>query len=622
MANNTAFSLLAGAMLAACADGAAPRPNILWITCEDISPHLGCYGDKYAVTPNLDRIATQGVRYTHAFAPIGVCAPSRSCLITGMYPPSIGTHHMRCQGNLPESIKCFPEYLRSAGYYCTNNVKTDYNFKPPKTAWDDSSSKAHWRNRPAGKPFFAVFNFTSSHESQIRLPEDQYQKRIANFQPHEIHDPAKAPIPPYHPDVPEVRRDWARYYDMITFMDKQVGALLKQLDDDKLADQTIVFFFSDHGAGMPRSKRWLYDSSLRVPFIVRFPPTCKQWSPGPAGSATDRLVSFLDFAPTVLSLAGVAIPKHMQGGPFLGASAELPRDYVFGFRDRMDERTDLIRCVRDKRWKYIRNYYPQLPYFHEQHIGYMYEMPTMRVWQELADAGKLTGPPALFMAKTKPSEELYDTENDPHEINNLASDTRYGKTKRIMNAMLHHWGEASRDLGFLPEAFLRTRFDGPPYETVRRIRDWTASFHRAALLASAENPPANQLIRLMADLDPAIRYWAAIGLGRVNNLADSPEALFALRQRREDPLPTVRMAVAAALAGVGEYDRAVAVHAEHLTHANEWVRLQAIDALDRWGAAGNMEGAMDHALNDPNEYVRRIVAHALGRAGIAPPARP
>src|SRR3954471_5504937 len=218
----------------------AKRPNILWITCEDISPNLGCYGDTYAVTPNLDRLATQGVRYEAAFAPIGVCTPSRSSLITGVFAPSLGTQHMRCQGTLPADVKAFPQYLRQSGYYCTNNVKTDYNFQHDKATWDESSDRAHWRDRGKGQPLFGVFNSVTSHESQSRLAEPAYRKRTADFTPRERHDPARAPIPPYHPDTPEVRKDWARYADMITFMDKQVADVLRQLDEDGLAGETIV----------------------------------------------------------------------------------------------------------------------------------------------------------------------------------------------------------------------------------------------------------------------------------------------------------------------------------------------------------------------------------------------
>ena len=239
---------------AAAEDGHPERPNILWITCEDISPNLGCYGDRYARTPVLDGLAAAGVRYTDAYAITGVCAPNRSCLITGVYPSTLGSHDMRSTTRLPDRIKCFPEYLRAAGYYCTNNAKTDYNFAPPKTAWNESSRKAHWRNREPGQPFFSVFNFTVCHESQIRQPDASFFRNTARLTPGQRHDPAKVPVPPFHPDTSEVRQDWARYHDVITAMDYQAGDVLGQLDDDGLADDTIVFFFSDHGAGMPGCK--------------------------------------------------------------------------------------------------------------------------------------------------------------------------------------------------------------------------------------------------------------------------------------------------------------------------------------------------------------------------------
>lgn len=237
---------------------AADRPNILWISLEDISSDLGCYGDKYAVTPNIDKLATQGCRYTHAFTHAGVCAPSRSGIITGMYPTTMGTHYMRCKGVPPPFVKCFPEYLRAAGYYCTNDSKTDYNFDAPLTAWDDTRKGAHWRNRPTKEtPFFAVINLTTTHESQIRLPEAQLEARRKALSAEELHDPAKAPLPPYYPDTPVVRRDMANYYNNLTFTDKEVGRILKQLDDDGLAESTIVFFWGDHGRGLPRHKRWI-----------------------------------------------------------------------------------------------------------------------------------------------------------------------------------------------------------------------------------------------------------------------------------------------------------------------------------------------------------------------------
>ncbi len=426
---------------------AADRPNILWISLEDISPDLGCYGDKYAVTPNIDRLATQGCRYTHAFTHAGVCAPSRSGIITGMYPSSIGTHYMRCKGVPPSPVKCFTEYLRAAGYYCTNDNKTDYNFDAPLTAWDDSRRGAHWRGRPTKEtPFFAVINLTTTHESQIRLPEAQLETRRKTLSASELHDPAKATLPPYYPDTPIVRRDMANYYDNLTFTDKEVGRILKQLDDDGLADSTIVFFWGDHGRGLPRHKRWIYDSGIRVPLVIRWPG---QLNPG---SISDELVAFVDFAPTLLSLAGLEIPFHLQGQAFLGPKKAQPREYVYAARDRMDETLDIIRAVRDKRWKYIRNVRPDLPY--AQPITYMDEMPTMKEWRRLAKEGQLTGPQRLFFAPTKPVEELYDTVADPHEINNLAGDARHAATLARLRAAHEAWREATGDLGLIPEAEL------------------------------------------------------------------------------------------------------------------------------------------------------------------------
>jgi arylsulfatase A-like enzyme len=426
---------------------AADRPNILWISLEDTSPDLGCYGDKYAVTPNIDRLAAQGCRYTQAFTHAGVCAPSRSGIITGTYPTSIGTQYMRCKGVPPAPVKCFTEYLRRAGYYCTNDNKTDYNFDAPLTAWDDNRKGAHWRNRPTKEtPFFAVINLITTHESQVRLPKAQLEARRKTLTESELHDPAQAPLPPYYPDTPIVRQDMANYYDNLTFTDKEVGQILKQLDEDGLAESTIVFFWGDHGRGLPRHKRWIYDSGIRVPLIIRWPG---QLQPG---SVSDELVAFVDFAPTLLSLAGVEIPLHLQGQAFLGPKKGSPREYIYAARDRMDETLDIIRAVRDKRWKYIRNYRPDLPY--AQPIAYMDEMPTMKEWRRLAAEGTLEGPQQLFFAPTKPVEELYDTTADPHEIHNLAGDPKHAATLARLRGAHDAWREATGDLGLVPEADL------------------------------------------------------------------------------------------------------------------------------------------------------------------------
>jgi uncharacterized sulfatase len=444
----------------------AGRPNILWISTEDMSPDLGCYGDSYAVTPNIDRLAAQGMRYTNAFSTAPVCAPSRSAIITGMYPTTIGSMHMRSKAVPPAGVKAFTEYLRAAGYYCTNNSKTDYNFeappanRPPDTVWDESGATAHWRNRPdKSRPFFAVFNIMVTHESQIRVPDAQYKKNTAALKPEQFHDPAKAELPPYYPDTPPARKDWARYYDNITAMDYIVADILKQLEDDGLADNTVVFFWGDHGRGLPRAKRFLYDSGLRVPLIARWPGRIQP------GTVTDELVCLFDLGPTALSLAGAPIPAHMQAQAILGPQKKAPRQYAFAHRDRMDESYDMMRSVMDKRYHYIRNFHPDRPY--AQYIDYMEEMPTMKELRRLykdhmnaltTNYGKALNPAQLrFMAAEKPPEELYDTPADPHEINNLADSPPHQAILKQMRAALDKWRKETKDLGDVPEMELRER---------------------------------------------------------------------------------------------------------------------------------------------------------------------
>ncbi|MHC4395443.1 MAG: sulfatase-like hydrolase/transferase [Planctomycetota bacterium] len=464
--NRREFLILAGGGAAAALAGCerelagsknttAKRPNILWISTEDISCDLGCYGDSYAVTPNIDAFAAQGVRYNNVYSHSGVCAPTRSGIITGMYPTTIGTGPMRCKGVPPGYVKCFSEYLRAAGYYCTNNVKTDYQFAPPLTAWDENSRKAHWRGRGKDQPFFAIFNFTVTHESQIRNRSEKFQKRLATLEPHEKHNPAKAVLPPYYPDTPAVRKDWAQYYDIITLMDRQFADVLKQLEEDGLADDTIVWFWGDHGRGLPRAKRWIYDSGLKIPLIIRIPEKFRKLAmpKGPGGvrpgRVNDDLIAFIDFAPTMLSLAGVKIPDYIQGRAFLGSQKIKARRYIFAARDRMDEAYDIIRAVRDKRFKYIRNYMAHLTY--GQDIEYMNMMPTMQEMRRLNAEGKLVGPQKQYFRKTKPIEELYDTLSDPHEVNNLASKPKYKNVLERMRKVHQKWMKETCDVGLIPE---------------------------------------------------------------------------------------------------------------------------------------------------------------------------
>lgn len=602
--------VLTAVLLAGPLAAEGKRPNILWLTCEDSSCNLGCYGDPDAVTPNLDRLARDGVRYSHAFSVAGVCAPSRSGLITGMYPTTLGSQYMRCNVKLPPQVTGFPAHLRAAGYYCSNNVKQDYNFVAPKDVWDESSRKAHYRNRPAGRPFFAVFNNVVTHESQIRTGEPAFRKNTARLTASQRHDPLKIRIPPFHPDVPEVRRDWARDFDLITAVDYWVGDMLAELDAAGLADDTIVFFYSDHGVGLPRGKRWLYDTGMHVPLLVRFGKNVAHLAPSRPGTTTDRLVSFVDFGPTVLSLAGVRPAAPMQGVPFLGSFAAAPREVVFGIRDRMDERNDCTRAVRDGRYKYIRNYQWFRPW--AQTLEYMELMPTMRVWRRLQAEGKLTGPVALWMRPTKPFEELYDTQTDPYELTNLAAAPEHRGTLQRLRKQHLDWMRETRDLGLLPEAEVEARSAGRSrYELGRDAK----AFPQARLLEAAETltatEPVPALLKLLADPDSAVRWWGATGLGvRGQGHAEAETALTAaLRDRSAN----VRVAAADALRRLGQREGVLPVLTAALRDDNPWVRHAAALALDEMGtAAAPAKAALQAARKDSNNYVVRVVEHTLG----------
>jgi uncharacterized sulfatase len=598
-------------------DPAPQRPNILWITCEDISPNLGCYGDTYARTPVLDRLARRAVIYTNAFGVTGVCAPNRSCLITGVYPSTLGSSDMRSTTWLPDHIKCFPEYLRAAGYYCTNNVKTDYNFPTPPTAWDESSRKAHFRGRQPGQPFFAVFNFTVCHESQIRQSDESFFKKTARLTPDQRHDPAEVSVPPFHVDTPEVRQDWARYHDLITAMDYQAGDVLKQLEEDGLADDTIVFFFSDHGAGMPGCKKWVWESGLHVPLIVRVPEKYAHGAPAQPGTRTDRLVSFVDFAPTVLSLAGVAIPEHMQGHAFLGTAADPPREYIFGIRDRMAERYDTVRVVRDKQFQYLRNFQPHLTW--SQFVSYTEQMPTMKVWRRLAEQGQLNEVQARYFQPTKPMEELYDTTADPHQIHNLAGDPRSADALARMRAECLAQMRQTHDLGLLPEYEMHRRAAGrTPWDVAHDASaNPLARLQAAAATANAMQPQRiAELVELLQADEPAVRFWGAMGL-----VALGPRARPAadeIAAATTDPAPNVRVAAAEALCNLGGFEQALPVLIKELEHETAFIRLRAFNVLDRLGekarpALPAMKAAGMRQKSHVGGYLGRMIQYVPAR---------
>lgn len=444
------LSLLLAMLLAACSDApsSAPtaRPNVLWIVADDMSFELGAFGDGVARTPNLDRLAREGVRYPNAFATAGVCSPSRAALMTGMYATSIGAQHMRSinEGYYPvppPGVKTFTEHLRAAGYWTSSQGKLDYQFTEvfdhaPITNWDDANGD--WHGRAPGQPFFAHVTIFDTHESQLFGVKDV------------ITDPASVVVPQYYPDTDAVRHDFARFYDNVASLDAKVGRLLDMLDEEGLAENTIVLFFPDNGRPLPRDKRWIYDGGIHEPLIVRWPGHVQP------GAIDERLVSYVDFAPTALALAGVPVPPNMQGRVFLGPEADPEPEFVFAAADRHDEARDRIRAVRDKRFKYVRNYQPDTPY--GQSIAFRNNLATMQEIFRLHDEGALLPPADWYYRATKPVEELYDTASDPFELDNLAGRPEYQARLERMRAAHEQWVADTGDLGAIPEAELKERF--------------------------------------------------------------------------------------------------------------------------------------------------------------------
>ncbi len=594
--------------LASAGGKGADRPNILWLVSEDNGPFLGCYGYKNAVTPHLDKLAKEGVLYENAFANAPVCAPARSTIITGMYPPSMGTQHMRSRNPIPEQIKFFPQYLRDAGYFTTNRSKTDYNIaKLPAGTWDICSGRGHWKERKKGQPFFSIFNIGTSHESCLH----RGAKPAAQ-------DPSKVELPPYHPDTPEFRNDWAYYYERITKMDSEMGAILAQLEKDGLAEDTIVIYYADHGGVLARSKRFLFDSGTHVPMIARFPKKYQHLTPGKPGARTDRLVSFIDLAPSMLSLAGIKIPEYIQGEAFLGPQAAKPRDYVYLFRGRMDERYDFARAVRDKQYKYIRNYMPHLPW--GQHLEYLWKSKsTQSLWAE-HKAGRLKGAEKRFF-ETKATEELYDTKADPHEVKNLADDPKYAEVLARMRKAQKAWAVDIHDIGFLPEGeLLKRAADSTPFELARDAKKYDQTAIMAAADVANARDPKNlpKLIALLGDKDSAVRYWGAIGCLSLGDRAAG--ASDALSKALGDSCPNVRVASAEALFSMGKNeDKALDVLGKDVGHDNTRVALHAANALDHIG--DKAKGAVDAMKNANGDgYVQRTIRWAMAEIGEKMPA--
>jgi uncharacterized sulfatase len=525
------------------------RPNILWISTEDMSLNLGCYGDSDAITPTLDKLAKDGIRYTNSFASAPVCTPSRCSIITGMYASSLGAQHLRNSIVKPEHILCFTEYLRKAGYYCSNNSKQDYNFTAPAQAWDESSKNAHWRKKPRGKPFFSVFNFEGTHQSKTRYNEDHLERVNARLPENKRHDPKKVAVWPFYPDTHKVRVNIAAYHTQITIMDELVKGLLDQLDADGLAEDTIVFFFSDHGMGLPRGKRWLHDGGLRVPLIVRFPEKYQHLAPGKPGDTEDRLVNFADYAPTMLSLLGIEIPKYMEGKAFLPKKKASRRKWILGIRDRVDEVVFCSRTIHDGRYQYIRNFKP-----HRPRMSYCAYSERTQIRQELRrlDAeGKLKGSEAWLMQRRTPAEEFYDTKNDPYQFNNLALDRKYAKQIKGMRKILR------QRMSELYDGSMHTEMEVSrqcrehaitPHAMVRRVSQQVRE-RILDLMFMVGISRAEDVMGAIDDKNASVRYWAAVNLAAMAKAA--APAKTELLKALHDENQSVRVPAAEALCNIG-----------------------------------------------------------------------
>ncbi len=578
----------------------AGPPNIIFIVSEDNSPFLGCYGDTNAYTPNIDKLASEGILYENAFSCAPVCAPSRSTIITGMYANSLGSQHMRSLVEIPEFMHFFPYYLRQAGYYTANRVKKDYNIPDQEGVWDVDDwwdYKDMLKERNPDQPFFVMFNTFMSHESKIHGSRkdmiDYYknasiksmtgspptQARIDSF--NYMHAPGSIPLPPYHPSTPEMEEDWSRYYDCMSMMDDEVGELLKNLERDTLLENTIVFYFSDHGGVLGRSKRFTFESGLHVPLIIRFPEKYKHLAPEKPGTKTGRLISLVDLAPTVLNLAGIELPEHFQGEPFLGRRSSSERQYAYSFRGRMDERYDFSRTVRSKEYRYIRNYMPHRIW--GQHINYLWRAENVQSWEQECMHDSCNSFQQRFW-QTKPAEELYSIPADPHNINNLANDPAYAPVLKAMRDANDQWMLLIRDKNFIPEGeYLAHLADTNGFTYYSGNNFDIAEIKKTADMATAglpENLP--KLKTALSNHNPSIRYWGAVGCRILKE--DAAEAKEDLLLALGDSSPDVSIASAEALYFLGEREEAMVI-------------LQSILSNTEMHPFSSMEMVRTHALN-------------------------
>ena len=589
--------------------GIEERPNIVWISCEDISPHLGCYGDRNATTPHLDRLAGEGTRFTHAFSCHGVCAPSRTGIITGMYPIALGANHMRSRVQLPDEVRLFPALLRDAGYYCTNNSKTDYNIEwERRQVWDDSSDTAHWKNRSRpDQPFFAVFNLTMTHESKV-WPKG-WQTVVGALKASERHAASEFAVPPIYPDTEAVRGDLARIADLITVMDRRVGKILQELEDAGLADRTVVMFWSDHGDGLPRAKRWTYDSGTRVPLVIRVPEQYRAFSGTLSpGSQDERMVSLLDLGPTVLHLAGVMVPEFMHGRPLLGPQQHAGYTFIYGARDRLDERQDLVRSIRTRKYRYVRNLMPWYPAL--QHVAYGEQNETLKAMRELLAAGALSEQSQQWFRERKP-EELYDLETDPWETRNLAESPELAGVLSRHRAECDRWQREIMDVHLIPEVMLEDEARGSGGVRARIFRGPEGRDRLGRILEVAKSVSAKReqtgVRQRMVNEDPVIYWWNLTGVIRRGDIFSNIENF---RDALDHPSPAIRILGAIGLARAGKSDEADSEISRLLQHDREFVRQAMMREIDEAGGDVVRRWAPEVSNREKDEYFQRLLEHA------------
>ena len=568
------------------------RPNILWIVAEDLSPALGCYGHPNAHTPNLDAFAKESILFTHAFAAYPVCSPSRSCLITGMYPSTTGTGQMRSAFPLPRGVTGFPEYLREAGYHTTNNVKTDYNSadaeRLTKNSWIESSSKAHWRTRKKGQPFFAIFNDMTTHQSRTMVwPYSVFKKQIqAELSPDEIHKPNKVRVPSYYPNTSLIRRELARFHDCVTVMDRNTGRILAELEKDGLTEDTIIFFYSDHGSGMPRHKRLLTDSGMRVPLMVRVPKKWQHLVPGSENrsSKNNKLVSFVDFAPTVLALCGIDAPAYMQGHNFLNQQNN--HEWIYGARDRVDEVFDCSRSVRNDRWLYIRNYHPFLGWNQPSVFSDLGEIQNEITNYSLNTRTRLSSEQTHYISPQRAPVEFYDCLADPENTRNLAleklSPTQQVSLEKAQRA-LKRIRKKTRDVGCLPEGVMADLVEKNRESIADLARNGKLKLDQFWNVADSVGGESKSALKFFGSNDPSINFWVVNALKASSpNHKHKDDVFRYLGQTRS---AEASIEAAAWLATESRYsEKAIKVLIDELENSSWPVALRACRAIELLGS--------------------------------------